>query len=65
MACVNDSLQLVDCGPSQEACRTHTLTVPSLSRLHAIGGFNVSSHARSLLGGNAQGCSHSRQQCEP
>ena len=64
-ACVDDSLQLTDCGSSSEACRSRTLTVPSLSshqqaQMHSDGPVL----SRALKTSNA-GCSHSRIQCEP
>ena len=64
-ACVSDSLQPVDCGPSSEECRSRTVTVPSLSSLQSMASSNWTSHARALRSSNAKGCSHSRVQCEP
>ena len=64
-ACVDDSLQLIDCGSSSEACCSRTITVPSLAthqqaQMHS----DEQGLSRALKASNAE-CSHSRIQCEP
>ena len=64
-ACVDDGLQLTDCGSSSEACRSSTLTVPSISSQHRVQLPDAGNYTARSLRAAGKECSHSRIQCEP